>query len=86
MGKVQKKPAKALKEKNLERMLGRIVRFTESCYSYKAPAVNSITSYISYDDDDDDDDDDDGDGGFDNDGGDDDGDYNYNLSYSHACI
>lgn len=78
MGKVQKKPAKALKEKNLERMLGRIARFTESCYSYKAPAVNSITSYISYDDD--------GDGGFDNDGGDDDGDYNYNLSYSHACI
>lgn len=59
-------------------MLGRIARFTESCYSYKAPAVNSITSYISYDDD--------GDGGFDNDGGDDDGDYNYNLSYSHACI
>ena len=84
MGKVQKKPAQALKEKNLERMLGRIARFTESCYSYKAPAVNSITSYISYDDDDDDDDD--GDGGFDNDGGDDDGDYNYNLSYSHACI
>ena len=78
MGKVQKKPAKALKEKNLERMLGRIARFTESCYSYKAPAVNSITSYISYDDD--------GDGGFDNVGGDDDGDYNYNLSYSHACI